>query len=180
MIHKIRGTVIHGNSLGRTIGFPTANLAISADLPLQDGVYIAEVNAGGEVYKAIVNVGTRPTVAGNGGRFVEAHLFGFSGDLYGKEIIVFMLGFIRPEVKFANLEELKSRIEADKAVATAYFESAGGQAEYDAKFNMHLNMKMHPGAGHPGSPHGNAGGSDHGQCPHPHNHTNNPNSNKKQ
>ncbi|MBP9547054.1 MAG: riboflavin kinase, partial [Tidjanibacter sp.] len=61
MVHKIRGKVVRGNSIGRKLGFPTANIHVAAEMPVQDGVYAAEVRVGGALYRAMVNIGTRPT-----------------------------------------------------------------------------------------------------------------------
>lgn len=77
MVHKIRGKVVRGNSIGRKLGFPTANIPVAAEMPVQDGVYAAEVRVGGALYRAMVNIGTRPTVGDGAGRFAEANLFGF-------------------------------------------------------------------------------------------------------
>ena len=82
MVHKIRGKVVRGNSIGRKLGFPTANIPVAAEMPVQDGVYAAEVRVGGALYRAMVNIGTRPTVGDGAGRFAEANLFGFDGDIY--------------------------------------------------------------------------------------------------
>lgn len=114
MIHKISGTVIQGNRIGRTLRFPTANIALGDDIPVRDGVYAAEVRACGEIWPAMVNIGTRPTVTADGQRFAEAHLFGFSGDLYGQTITVFLLQYMRGERKFANLEELNAQLKRDE------------------------------------------------------------------
>ena len=70
---------MRGNSIGRKLGFPTANIPVAAEMPVQDGVYAAEVRVGGALYRAMVNIGTRPTVGDGAGRFAEANLFGFDG-----------------------------------------------------------------------------------------------------
>lgn len=165
MMHKIKGTIIHGNQLGRRLGFPTANIAIAEDLPVQDGVYIAEVNVDGNVWRSMVNVGTRPTVEGRGGRFAEAHLLDFSDDIYDREAIIFLLGYVRPEVKFNSLDELKIQLEKDKATVAGYF-TAPNESDKE-RFNMHLHMKSHPHSGHPHSPH-SAHPSDSQHTQHPH------------
>ena len=88
MVHKIRGKVVRGNSIGRKLGFPTANIPVAAEMPVQDGVYAAEVRVGGALYRAMVNIGTRPTVGDGAGRFAEANLFGFDGDIYGEPVAI--------------------------------------------------------------------------------------------
>lgn len=121
MIHKIKGEIIHGNGIGRKINFPTANVAIADDLPVRDGVYVAEINVDNRILPGMVNIGKRPTVEEAGGRFAEANIFGFSEDIYGAHVIIFLLESIRPEQKFENLAELKRQLEKDKEHALAYF-----------------------------------------------------------
>lgn len=117
--YSLSGTVSQGQQLGRTIGFPTANLAINADkfLP-KDGVYAVWVQLASETEQlvklpAVMNIGMRPTVTGGGSRTVEVHLCNWSGDLYGKTLIVDLIKFLRPEQKFASLDALKYQITQD-------------------------------------------------------------------
>ena len=111
----LTGTVLSGKQLGRTIGVPTANLLMSPGLIVPKfGVYATKVVADGKEYLAVTNIGTRPTVNGEGVT-VEAHLLDFAGDLYGKEIAVAFCDFLRPEQKFENLDALKTQITADIA-----------------------------------------------------------------
>lgn len=117
--YSLTGTVSQGQQLGRTIGFPTANLAINADkfLP-KDGVYAVWVQLASETEQlvklpAVMNIGMRPTVTGGGSRTVEVHLCNWSGDLYGKTLIVDLIKFLRPEQKFASLDALKYQITQD-------------------------------------------------------------------
>lgn len=108
------GIVTDGNKLGRTIGFPTANIAISEGTAVTDGVYAAIVRVGGKSYGALVNIGRKPTVGSGNSRMLEAHLLDFSGDIYGQAISVRLVKFIRPERKFASVEELRRQINKDK------------------------------------------------------------------
>lgn len=118
--HMLSGTVTHGKQLGRTIGVPTANIACPEELVrLPFGVYACKVQAGGNFFPAVTNVGVRPTVSGQGVT-VESHLLDFSGDLYGKEISVLFYDFIRPEQKFSDLAHLQAQIEKDKACLAQY------------------------------------------------------------
>ncbi len=111
--HILSGQVVSGRQLGRTIGIPTANLSLPEGLLApRFGVYACKVWAEGRAYLAVTNVGTRPTVSGEGVT-VEVHLLDFEGDLYGKEITVAFYAFLRPEQKFASLEELRAQIAAD-------------------------------------------------------------------
>lgn len=111
--YTVSGTVIKGDQRGRTIGFPTANLAVWDELLLPaDGVYATFVTVGDERYMAATNVGVRPTVNGRQ-RLVEAHLLDFDDDLYGQSIKVEFMRRIRPEQKFSGLPALKTQITAD-------------------------------------------------------------------
>lgn len=109
---EVEGRVVHGFKRGRTIGFPTININPKESITPKNGVYAAVVDTGGQTYDAVANVGTRPTVNGEG-VLLEAFLIGFSGDLYGKRVRVKLLKFIRPEIRFSSMEELKRQIETD-------------------------------------------------------------------
>lgn len=114
----ISGTVMHGKHLGTTIGFPTLNLLPEPEKILPAfGVYAGVVCIENKEYAAVTNIGIRPTVDDNGNITVETHLIGFTGDLYGREIRVSLLDFIRKETKFTSLEKLKERISEDCKVA---------------------------------------------------------------
>ncbi len=115
----IKGTVLAGRQLGRTLGFPTANV----HLPLarcraeqMGGVWLARIilEDTGERYWGLVNVGVRPTVEDAGSCKAEAWLLDFSGDLYGRDISIELLRFMRPEEKFASLGELRGAMEGDR------------------------------------------------------------------
>ena len=109
----IGGKVEHGREVGRSLGFPTANLSFGrGKLPLADGVYggYAETDAGS--FPAIINIGSRPTF-GVEEKKVEAYLKGFSGDLYDKTVRVFPVEFLRPIQKFSSEEELKNQLKKD-------------------------------------------------------------------
>ncbi len=111
--HILSGIVQSGKQLGRTIGFPTANLPYPEELlQLPLGVYACRAQVGGKSYNAITNIGTRPTVSGEG-VWVESHLLNFSGDLYGKNLTLEFLKFIRPEQKFSTLADLQKQIAED-------------------------------------------------------------------
>ena len=111
--HILSGVVVKGKQLGRTLGFPTANLILPEGILIPKcGVYATKVTVDGAVYPAVTNVGARPTVNGQDVN-AECHLLDFAGDLYGKEITVAFYEFLRPEQKFHSLEELKAQIAAD-------------------------------------------------------------------
>ncbi len=110
---SLEGTVIKGDQRGRTIGFPTANLAVWDELLLpSNGVYATHVLLGDDRFAAATNVGVRPTVNGRQ-RLVEAHLLNFDRDLYGQTIRLEFVSYIRPEQKFSGLPALKAQINAD-------------------------------------------------------------------
>lgn len=120
--HEVRGTVVQGDKRGRTIGFPTANVAIDASLCLPaDGVYAARVTIGdGSTHPAAINIGRRPTFYEHAQHsLLEAHLLDFSGDLYGQTLRVAFVEFLRGERKFAGIDELRSQLQTDIAQARA-------------------------------------------------------------
>lgn len=121
--HVIRGTVVHGDARGRTIGFPTANVALGRHLEPARGVYAvtAKLDDGRSV-RGVANIGRRPTVAEGAIARLEAHLFDFDGDLYGREIAVALHHFIRDERKFASFDELRGQIVRDADTARALLE----------------------------------------------------------
>lgn len=122
------GNVVKGQQLGRTIGFPTANLELPKDKFLPHlGVYGVRVFTAGETEEqlellgtGVMNIGNRPTVNGIN-TTVEVHLFDWSGDLYGKQLVVHLEKFLRPETKFASLEALKTQIQLDCNAAKVFF-----------------------------------------------------------
>ena len=108
--HILTGTVIHGKALGRKLGVPTANLQLPEGLAIpRFGVYACSCLIDGKRYPAVTNLGTRPTVEGSG-ITVEPWILDFSGDLYGREIMLEFHYFLRPEQKFPSLEALKAEI----------------------------------------------------------------------
>ena len=108
----IRGTVQHGDKVGRTIGFPTANLAMGNYLRPRYGIYaVTAVVPGGRVLHGAANLGIRPSFDPPK-ELLEPHFFDFSGDLYGQEIEVAFHHFLRPEAKFDSLEALTRQMEA--------------------------------------------------------------------
>jgi riboflavin kinase/FMN adenylyltransferase len=114
----IRGEVAHGDKRGRTIGFPTANVALGRHLEPARGVYAVTVRlANGTMHNGVANIGRRPTVNSGPESRLEVNLFDFDGDIYGTEITVALIAYIRPEVRFSGLDALKAQIAADAAEA---------------------------------------------------------------
>ncbi len=125
--YYIHGTVVHGNHIGEPLlGFPTANLLPPPEKHLPPfGVYVAQVLIGGKLYGGVTNIGKKPTIKGKDGEDyrptgVETFVFDYDGDLYGQEIEVGLLHFIRPERKMSGLEELKAQITKDKDFGRAF------------------------------------------------------------
>ena len=111
--YSLIGTVVTGQQLGRTIGFPTANLEVATQKFLPNyGVYSVDVFFQQTTLKGVMNIGCRPTVAGEAPT-IEVHLLNWSGDLYGQTLKVDLVKFIRPEQKFASVEALKQQITKD-------------------------------------------------------------------
>ena len=111
------GIVVHGNARGRTIGYPTANLApLDRVILPADGVYVVDVEHDGQMYRGMASVGKNVTFEGDELRF-EANIFDFSQDIYGDTIRIFWLDKIRDMVKFDNVDELVKQLQADKEIA---------------------------------------------------------------
>lgn len=121
--HILSGTVVAGRGLGRTLGVPTANIPLPADVicPCR-GVYACKVSVDGETHTAVTNVGMRPTVGGHH-ITVEPWLLDFDGDLYGKEITLSFHTLLRREEKFPSLEALKAQIQKDAQATRSFFHS---------------------------------------------------------
>lgn len=120
--YSVESTVIHGDQLGRKIGFPTANLDIAGLLTPPNGVYAVHARVGDEICRGVANIGVRPTLNNPTPQLrLEAHLLNWTGDLYGKRMELSFLGKIRPEQKFSSLEELKGRIGQDIQLAETFF-----------------------------------------------------------
>jgi riboflavin kinase / FMN adenylyltransferase len=112
--YVITGVVVHGDARGRTIGFPTANLEPAAPYVIpRSGVYAIRATVGGEQVDGVMNIGNRPTFTGENRQTLEAHLFDFSRDVYGERLTVEFAAYLRPERKFASVDELVRQIASD-------------------------------------------------------------------
>jgi riboflavin kinase/FMN adenylyltransferase len=119
--YLLTGTIVKGKQLGRTIGYPTANIQIEDNykqIPLE-GVYIAKSILDGKTFYGMMNIGTRPTVDGIL-QTIEMHFFDFNQDLYGQKITVSLLKRMRSEQKFDSLHDLKNQLALDKITAQDY------------------------------------------------------------
>ena len=122
----LSGLVEKGDQRGRILGFPTANLSTNAEVFPKVGVYATYTQIRDEMYKSVTNVGYNPTFIGSDGKNrplkVESHILNFNKDIYGEEIEIFFEQFIRPEIKFSDIEALKSQIKHDINTALDYLE----------------------------------------------------------
>lgn len=120
--YVFNGKVVQGQQLGRTIGFPTANIIIenSQKIIPKKGVYIVEGTWQNTTHKGMMNIGTKPTVDGKN-LSIEIHFFDVNQDLYNLDISISVHDFIREEVKFNSIEELKNQLQKDKTTSLSYF-----------------------------------------------------------
>lgn len=120
--HLVHGTVIHGAHNGRSIGFPTANISFAPGVLVpKRGVYLAEAEVEGRCWPALVNVGVHPTAGALAQPVLEAWLQDFDGDLYGRELSVWLAAFTRPERPFSSMQALRGQLARDKKDLEAYF-----------------------------------------------------------
>lgn len=121
--HFISGTVVHGAHKGTGIGFPTANLPFAPDVLVpRHGVYLAQAEAAGQFWPALVNIGVHPTAGALPSAVLEAWLQGFDGDLYGQALSVELIRFTRPEQPFSSMQALRQQLLCDKKQLQEYFE----------------------------------------------------------
>jgi riboflavin kinase/FMN adenylyltransferase len=111
--YTILGTVTRGDSLGKKIGFPTANLSAHSEQFPPNGVYLAEAWFAGVLHHGVVNLGYRPTVSHEPNRVLEIHLFDFNRDIYGEDVEVRFVQYLRPEKKFESVDALVRQIDLD-------------------------------------------------------------------
>lgn len=117
--YAIAGKVMRGNQLGRTLGFPTANIAIRWR-PAVDGIFAVRVTGAGlDGHPGVASLGTRPTVAGGGALVLESHLFDYAGDLYGERLSVEFVARLRGEARFDSLDALTDQMHEDARQARA-------------------------------------------------------------
>jgi riboflavin kinase/FMN adenylyltransferase len=118
--YTVTGSVLEGRKLGRTLGFPTANILTADEQLPPDGVWVVRAKVANTWYQGVANLGRRPTVEQpDAPRLLETHLFDFAGDLYGASLEVEFVRFVRGERKFASLDELREAIGEDVAAARA-------------------------------------------------------------
>lgn len=124
-LYNLTGTIVKGRQLGRTIGFPTANLQVDDPLKLvpANGVYAVEVEYAGQTLGGMLNIGFRPTVAGTH-QTIETYIFDFEKDIYGEHMTLRFRAFLRPEQKFDGLPALVAQLKKDEENARAMLQQA--------------------------------------------------------
>ena len=124
--YAICGRVVHGAKLGRNLGFPTANIALPPGRPVMTGVFAVRcLGAATRGLEGVASLGYKPVVASNGPATLEAFLFDFSGDLYGRRLSIEFLTKLRDEAKYASIDELVAQIRRDCDAARDYFRGTG-------------------------------------------------------
>jgi len=130
----VEAEVIRGQQLGRTLGYPTANMALPAEAELKPGIYAVRLRrADGTLHDGVASFGFRPTVTENGAALLETYVFDFSGNLYGETCSVSFFGHLRDELKFTGLEPLVAQIRRDEEEARALLAGVRPLGELDAK-----------------------------------------------
>jgi riboflavin kinase/FMN adenylyltransferase len=132
--YTVEGEVVHGKKLGRTLGFPTANMVMPDDELLRHGIYAVRLRrTNGELFDGVASYGRRPTVDEAGSPLLETYVFDFDGDLYWEVCQVTFFGFLRGEVKFDGLDALTAQMHRDKEEARALLASVRPLSELDLK-----------------------------------------------
>ncbi len=117
--YTLLGVVVAGNKLGRTIGFPTANMELYEPLKVvpANGVYAVEAEVLGQRHGGICNIGTRPTIGSGNARTIETNIFGFNDDIYGLDLRISFIARLRDEHRFSSMEDLRHQLENDRKIA---------------------------------------------------------------
>ncbi len=132
--YMVEAEVTGGRKLGRTLGYPTANMALPADMGLRHGIYAVRFRrADGALYDGVASFGRRPTVDENGAPLLETYLFDFEGDLYGEICAVSFFGLLRGEEKFEGLDALIQQMKRDEAEARALLADVRPFSALDAR-----------------------------------------------
>lgn len=135
--YRVQAPILRGQQLGRTLGYPTANMALPPDTPLAHGIYAVRfVRADGTIHDGVASFGRRPTVTDDGAPLLETFLFEFDGDLYGETCTVCLVAFQRGEEKFDDLDALKAQMRRDEAEARAALADIAPLSPLDAKLTF--------------------------------------------
>jgi riboflavin kinase/FMN adenylyltransferase len=132
--YAVSAEILHGKKLGRTLGYPTANMALPRETALRPGIYAVRFRrANGVVHDGVASFGRRPTVDEDGADLLlETYLFDFSGDLYGETCTVSLVSYLRGEEKFDGLDPLVAQMKTDEAEARAVLETIAPLSPLDA------------------------------------------------
>jgi riboflavin biosynthesis protein ribF len=116
--YSLTGTVVHGLKLGRTLGYPTANIQVTEGYKLipKDGVYVVYSYIGGRKVYGMLSIGKNPTIEGKGAS-IEVFFFDFNGDLYDRELTIYFVKYLREERKFSSVALLKKQLQDDETTA---------------------------------------------------------------
>ncbi|APG90156.1 bifunctional riboflavin kinase/FAD synthetase [Sinorhizobium americanum] len=135
--YTVEAEVIGGKKLGRTLGYPTANMRLPAEVELRNGIYAVRFRrADGSLYDGVASFGRRPTVDSDGEALLETFVFDFSGDLYGEICAVSFFGHLRDEVKFDGLEPLMVQMKEDEKEARALLSGVRPLSDIDRQINF--------------------------------------------
>lgn len=117
----LKGEVVHGKALGRTVGMPTANISVDVDCLPEAGVYATRIEVEGCVYDSVTNIGKRPSVDDSEHITVETYILDFEKDIYGKIVILEICKFLRPVIRFKSLKAVREQVEKDILETKKYF-----------------------------------------------------------
>ena len=135
--YRVSATVTHGEKLGRTLGYPTANMALPQDTPLAHGIYaVRYIRSDGTIHDGVASFGRRPTVTENGPPLLETFLFDFDGDLYGETATVCLCAYLRGEEKFDTFDALIEQMNRDAAGARTILQALQPLSPLDATLNF--------------------------------------------
>ncbi|WOS63488.1 bifunctional riboflavin kinase/FAD synthetase [Sinorhizobium fredii] len=135
--YTVEAEVIGGKKLGRTLGYPTANMRLPQEVELRNGIYAVRFRrADGSLYDGVASFGRRPTVASDGEALLETFVFDFAGDLYGEVCAVSFFGHLRDELKFDGLEPLMVKMREDEQEARALLAGVQPLSEIDRQINF--------------------------------------------
>ena len=119
----LKGKVVHGKALGRTVGMPTANIEVNDKRQLPEcGVYATRIKVGEDLYLAVTNIGLRPTVDNEQYVTVEAHILDFEKEIYGEDVVLEVHKLLRPIQKFSSLEDVQKQVKKDIEITRVHFD----------------------------------------------------------
>ena len=140
--YRVSAPIIEGEQLGRTLGYPTANMSVPAETPLLHGIYAVRfIRADGSIHDGVASYGRRPTVTDDGTPLLETYLFDFKGDLYDEKCSVAFVAYLRGEEKFDGLDPLITQMKIDEQNARAALEKIGALSVLDDRLTFSGEIK---------------------------------------